>query len=116
MQMLTIEELNTMVTQIEATKLSLVARDESRDYFEARKKRFIIEHRGKWKEIGNEFREERESYGLTQELVAKALGVSASKVSNFENGRSITHAKLMESAYSMFLKIHEVKLIAKGIH
>lgn len=104
---LTVEQLDTMAAQIEATKLSLVAREESRENLEARKERFIAQHQSEWKETGSHYRALRISKGLSQESVAEALGVSASKISNFENGKSITHAKLVAKSYKMFLAIHQ---------
>jgi len=85
----------------------------TRDYREERKEQFILEHQDKWRKIGNEFKESRESYGLTKQFVAKELGVSVSKVSNFENGNSITHAKLMENAYFMLFILYKLSQLGK---
>lgn len=54
-------------------------------------------------ESGEELRSLRISKGLTQEVIGRAIGVSASKVCNFEKGREVVHGKLMEKAYRMYL-------------
>lgn len=113
--LLTVEQLNTMAEQIEATKLSLIAREESKDYFEAAKERFIKENQDEWRETGKYYRSLRVSQGLSQADVAYAIGVSPSKISNFENGHSISHAKLVEKAYKMSLAIDKEASNIKNI-
>ena len=113
---LTVEQLNSMSAQIEAHKLALVSREESRGYLEERKERFIAKHQEEWKAMGSHYRSLRVACGLSQEQVADAIGVSTSKVSNFENGRSITHAKLVAKAYEMFLAIHKEVCDLENIH
>ena len=105
---LTMEQLESITSQIEAHKVALVARDESRDIFEQAKERFIIDNQESWKETGEYYRSLRMKQGLTQENIAKAIGVSASKISKFERGQCITNSKLLEKACHMFLMIHEV--------
>jgi len=104
---LTIEQLDDMAAQIESHKAALALREESKEHFEKAKERFILAHQDEWLKTGKHYRALRIGKGLSQESVAIALGVSASKISNFESGKSITHAKLVANAYKMFLELRE---------
>ena len=106
---LTMDQLDDMTAQIEATKLSLVTREQGISDYDLVKDRFIAEHQDAWKATGEHYRSLRTGRGITRKSVAEALGVSASKISNFENGQGITHAKLIAKAYGMFLTLHEIR-------
>lgn len=104
---LTIDKLNDMAAQIEATKLSLVTQEQGMSDHDKKVDRFIAEHQAEWKAIGEHYRLLRKSRGFTQSQVAEALGVSPTKISQFENGKCVSHANLLENAYSMFFAIDD---------
>jgi len=89
MQALTMDQLDDMTAQIEATKLSLVTREQTKSAHNIKADRFIADHQEEWKVIGEQCRARREKRGLTQLYIANALGVSATKISQYERGRCV---------------------------
>ncbi|WP_166238484.1 helix-turn-helix domain-containing protein [Paenibacillus turpanensis] len=79
------------------------------------RERWIEEQHEKWFDIGSELMNHRLSLGVTATQVAEKMGISLSRLRNFEQGLPVKEAKLIENAYRLYLenvvKIRKSQLI-----
>lgn len=62
-----------------------------------------------WYKLGQDLRSERKKLGLTLYQIGKLLGTSASRISNLENGKSVTMAKQLITSYKLVLEYERLK-------
>lgn len=79
----------------------------------ARRELFLQENQKEWFDRGQVFKQIREDNGLPLNMVAKRLGISPGRLKRFENGVPVESAKLIESAYTLFLELRDLRFVIK---
>lgn len=72
--------------------------------FQQRKADFISENTPNWRKIGNTYKSLRESLDIPINVVSSVLQVSTNRIKRFEAGKPVQDAKLIASAYNLFLE------------
>lgn len=72
-------------------------------------KKFIEDSQNEWKEIGQEYKEMRESLNISIKKISELLGCSEGKIRKFEKGEPIQAANLLKKSYAMALEIEQLK-------
>ena len=63
----------------------------------------------KYIEIGQEYKTKRIALGITQNELAKMMGISPVTIRNFEKGKSSAWRNLVETSYIAHLKLITIK-------
>lgn len=70
---------------------------------------FIKRNRPKWRKLGLQYRQRRESLGLSLSSFARRLSVGYSTLQKFENGDPMYSRDRIETMYGLLLEIAELK-------
>lgn len=73
---------------------------------------YVAAKKTDWAEIGADLKEQRLQYGLTLTEMARETGFSASTLSNFEKGRPVQRANVIESSYRLLFRLKSTEEIA----
>lgn len=74
---------------------------------ESFKAEYIKDNEKQWKRIGSKLKKRREALGITLKDMSGRLGCSSSKLRNFENGRPVMVAEMLEKFYTYTLDVEE---------
>jgi DNA-binding XRE family transcriptional regulator len=75
------------------------------------RKEFIKNNQKEWKNLGRVFKKKREKLGLTKTETAINVGTNRTTLRNFEEGKPIHNARLIQKSYENYLTLYEIQHI-----
>lgn len=60
--------------------------------------------KNEWVEKGLEFKRLRENYQISRAEIARAIGTSSSRLANFEQGKAVRDARVLENFYKLIIE------------
>jgi len=76
---------------------------------QARHRQYVAEHSKEWQDIGNRFRNARDSLNISRRQMRSLIGISEATIARFERGHSIKARNIVEAAYRTALRLVQLQ-------